>query len=138
MKLKSTVSKILTNKWVLNIVSLIALFNVIGYMIMGNFNNFIFFILLAVLVRYFSKNMIIVLGTPLLLVNLFAVKNGMFEGMENNSGSSSTNAPSTNTSSTNTSSTNTSSTKTSSTNTNATNNKKVLDKVLNDKNNNFA
>jgi hypothetical protein len=119
MKLKSTVSKILTNKWVLNIVSIIALFNVIGYMIMGNFNNVIFFILLAVIVRYFSKNMIIVLGTPLLLVNLFSMKNGTFEGMENNSGSTSTN---------------TSSTNTSSTNTNDANNKKVLDKVLKDKN----
>jgi hypothetical protein len=114
MKLKSAISKILTNKLVLNIVSIIALFNVIGYMIMGNFNNVIFFILLAGLVRYFSKNMIIVLGTPLLLVNLFSMKNGTFEGMVPNSGSTSTN--------------------TSSTNTNDANNKKVLDKVLKDKN----
>jgi hypothetical protein len=84
MKLNSTVSKLLTNKWVLNIVSLIALFNVIGYMVMGNFNNVMFFIVLAVLVRYFSKNMIIVLGTPIILVNLFAMRNRTFEGMENN------------------------------------------------------
>jgi hypothetical protein len=68
MKLKSGASKFLTNKLVLNIVSVIALFNVIGYIMMGNFNNVIFFILLAVLVRYFSKNMIIVLGTPLYLL----------------------------------------------------------------------
>lgn len=82
MKVNSTVSKILTNKWVLNIVSFLALFNVIGYMVMGNFNNVIFFIILAVLVRNFSHNMIIVLGTPLLIVNLFAMRNGTFEGME--------------------------------------------------------
>jgi hypothetical protein len=81
MKVNSTVSKILTNKWVLNIVSFLALFNVIGYMVMGNFNNVIFFIILAVLVRNFSHNMIIVLGTPLLIVNLFAMRNGTFEGM---------------------------------------------------------
>jgi hypothetical protein len=86
MKLKSVVSNILTNKWVLNIVSLIALFNVIGYMVMGNFNNVIFFIILSVLVRNFSKNMIIVLGTPLVIVNLFSMKNGIFEGMETKSG----------------------------------------------------
>jgi len=85
MKVNSTVSKILTNKWVLNIISLLALFNVIGYMVMGNFNNVIFFIILAVLVRNFSKNMIIVLGIPLVIVNLFAMKNGTFEGMENKS-----------------------------------------------------
>ena len=84
MKLNSAVSKFLTNKLVLNIVSILALFNVIGYMIMGNFNNVIVFILLAVLVRYFSKNMIIVLGTPLLLVNLFSMRNVTFEGMEGN------------------------------------------------------
>lgn len=87
MKLNSTVSNILTNKWVLNIISLLALFNVIGYMVMGNFNNVVFFIILAVLVRNFSKNMIIVLGTPLLIVNLFAMRNGTFEGMENKSDS---------------------------------------------------
>ena len=81
MKLNSTVSKILTNKWVLNIISFLALFNVIGYMVMGNFNNVIFFIILAVLVRNFSHNMIIVLGTPLVIVNLFAMKNGIMEGM---------------------------------------------------------
>ena len=85
MKVNSTVSKILTNKWVLNIISFLALFNVIGYMVMGNFNNVIFFIILAVLVRNFSHNMIIVLGTPLVIVNLFAMGKGTFEGIENKS-----------------------------------------------------
>ena len=85
MKLNATVSKILTNKWVLNIVSFLALLNVIGYMVMGNFNNVIFFIVLAGLIRYFSKNMIIVLGVPLVLVNLLSLKDSSFgiEGMEN-------------------------------------------------------
>lgn len=82
MKVNSTVSKILTNKWVLNIISFLALFNVIGYMVMGNFNNVIFFIILAVLVRNFSHNMIIVLGTPLVIVNLFALGNSTIEGFK--------------------------------------------------------
>jgi hypothetical protein len=84
MKLNSTVSKILTNKLVLNIISFISLLNIIGYMMMGNFNNVIIFIIIAVLVRYFSKNMIIVLGIPLILVNLFSLKNNSYriEGME--------------------------------------------------------
>jgi hypothetical protein len=86
MKLKSSVTKILTNKWVLNIIAVIALFNVIGYMVMGNFNNVVFFIVLAFLVRYFSKNMIIVLGVPLIFVNLFSFKNSSYrvEGLEMN------------------------------------------------------
>jgi hypothetical protein len=74
MKINSQVSKILTNKWVLNIVALLALLNVIGYMVMGNLNSVLFFLVLAVLVRYFSKNMIIVLGVPLIVVNLFSLK----------------------------------------------------------------
>ena len=85
MNLNSTVSKLLTNKWVLNIVSILAFLNVIGYMVMGNFNNVLFFIVLAVLVRYFSKNMIIILGIPLVIVNLFAMNQPDYnvEGMEN-------------------------------------------------------
>ena len=85
MNLNSTVSKLLTNKWVLNIVSILAFLNVIGYMVMGNFNNVLFFIVLAVLVRYFSKNMIIILGIPLVIVNLFAMNQTDYnvEGMEN-------------------------------------------------------
>jgi hypothetical protein len=86
MKLNSTVSKILTNKWVLNIVSVLALLNVIGYMVMGHFNNVLFFIVLVVLVKYFSKNMILVLGIPLIIVNIFAMNPNWrtIEGMDNN------------------------------------------------------
>ena len=83
MKLKAAVSKFLTNKWTLMVVSLLALLNVIGYMVIGNLNNVIFFIILAVLIRYFSKNMTIVLGVPLILVNLFSMKRASFsEGLE--------------------------------------------------------
>ncbi len=81
MKVKSYVSKILTNQWVLKIVSLLALLNIIGYMVMGNLNSIVFFVLLAVLVRYFSKNMIIVLGVPIILVNLLSLK-GVSYGIE--------------------------------------------------------
>jgi hypothetical protein len=86
MKINAQVSKLLTNKWVLNIVALLALLNVIGYMVMGKFNNILFFVILAVLVRYFSKNMIIVLGVPLIIVNLFSLKGSSYhiEGMDNN------------------------------------------------------
>jgi hypothetical protein len=83
MNFKAALSKFLTNKLVLNIVSLIALFNVIGYMVMGYFNIVILFIAIAILVRYFSKNMIVVLGIPLILVNLLSLgKNMSFEGFE--------------------------------------------------------
>ena len=83
MNFKAALSKFLTNKLVLNIVSLLALFNVIGYMIMGYFNIVVLFIVIAILVRYFSKNMIVVLGIPLILINLISLrKNIYFEGFE--------------------------------------------------------
>jgi hypothetical protein len=85
MKINSTVSKFLTNKWVLNIVSILALFNVIGYIVTGNFNSVIIFIIIGILVRYFSKNMTIILGVPLLLVNLLFSVGKIKEGMENSS-----------------------------------------------------
>jgi hypothetical protein len=83
MKLNSAVSKFLTNKWVLNIVAFLALLNVIGYIVIGNLNSVLYFIVFAVLIRYFSKNMTIILGVPLVIVNLLAIKGNVLEGMEN-------------------------------------------------------
>jgi len=82
MKLKRELSNLLRNKWVLNIVSLLALLTVIGYGMMNNLNAVAFFIAIAVLIFYFSKNMILVLGVPLIVVNLFVyymhvIKEGM-------------------------------------------------------------
>jgi hypothetical protein len=95
MKLKAELSKFLTNKWVLNIVAILAFLNVIGYIVLGNLNSAIFFIIVAVLVRYFSKNMIIVLGIPLILVNLLSLKGDFTEGLENNSTTTNENKPNT-------------------------------------------
>lgn len=83
MKLSSGMSKFLTNKWVLNIISFLALFNVIGYLVSGNLNTVAYFVIIAVLLRFFSKNMTIVLGIPLIVVNLLAIRGNMLEGMEN-------------------------------------------------------
>lgn len=85
MKLPSAITKCLTNKWVLNVVSLLALFNVIGYLVSGYLHAVLYFMVIAILVRYFSKNMIIVLGVPLLVVNLLVLQGRIQEGMENNS-----------------------------------------------------
>ena len=84
MKLNSSVSKFLTSKLVLNIVSFLALFNVIGYIVMGHINALLYFMVFAILVRYFSKNMTIVLGVPLIIVNLLAARTNILEGLENN------------------------------------------------------
>lgn len=83
MKLGSIASRILTNKMVLNVVSIIALLNVIGYVVMGDVESVAVFIVLAILVGYFSKNMIVVLGIPLIVVNMMALKNRSY-GIEGN------------------------------------------------------
>jgi len=85
MKFNVAVSKFLTNKIVLNVVAILAILNLIGYIAMGKYNEVAFFVVIALLITYFSKNMIIVLGVPIILVSLFAVNNFSFaEGMENN------------------------------------------------------
>jgi hypothetical protein len=82
MKAKSTVTQLLTNRTVLNVVFVIALLNIIGYLMIGSYHEIIQFILVALLTSYFSKNMIVVLGVPMVIVNLFARINTMREGLE--------------------------------------------------------
>jgi hypothetical protein len=82
MNVKLAMTKFLTNKWVLNIVAFLTLFNIIGYIVIGKLNAVLYFIIFAVLVRYFSKNMTIILGVPLIVVNLLAIKGNVLEGME--------------------------------------------------------
>ena len=80
----SSVSKLLTNRYVLYLVALLALFNVIGYMMMNKTQIVILFILIGYLMTHFSKNMVIVLLVPLVLVNLLTsgmmMKEGFSEG----------------------------------------------------------
>jgi hypothetical protein len=70
MNLKSELLKILTNKKMLYVVFVLSVLNIIGYLILGNITAVMYFILLGLLVYNFDKNMIIVLGIPLILVNL--------------------------------------------------------------------
>jgi hypothetical protein len=86
MKMPSVLHNLLTNKIVLNIVCVLSALNLIGYLAMGKITAILFFIVLAILITQFNKNMIIVLGVPLILVNLFVAKGYSFvEGMEGNS-----------------------------------------------------
>jgi hypothetical protein len=69
---------LLTNKIVLNVVCVLSALNIIGYLAMGKVTAILFFIVLAILITQFNKNMIIVLGVPLILVNLFVAKGYSF------------------------------------------------------------
>ena len=85
MKLNATLSKLLTNKMVLNVVFIISVLNVIGYLMLGNVNAVIMFSLISFLISYFSKNMIIILGAPLILVNLIVMGQSTREGFKKKS-----------------------------------------------------
>ena len=84
MKAKEFMHKFLSNKYVLMGVTVLAVLNLIGYMALNNFESVIYFILIGSITFFFSKNMIIVLGVPLILVNLLRIKSKSREGMENN------------------------------------------------------
>lgn len=89
MKFKATISKLLTSSILLRSVFILSLFNIIGYLVYRNYNAIIFFFLVAGLVKYFSNNIILILGIPLFVVNLFVLGKVTKEGMENASSSES-------------------------------------------------
>jgi hypothetical protein len=82
MKATELLLAFLTSKVVLNIIFVLAILDIIGFITMNNFTAVIYFVLFALLMTLFSKNMIIVLGVPLVLVN--TIVPSLQEGMENN------------------------------------------------------
>ena len=79
--------KFLTNKTVLYIVLFLALVNILGFITMRDERSVIFFVAISLLMSYFTSNMIVVLGSALLLTNFLKVSNkrnfGYLEGMKN-------------------------------------------------------
>ena len=82
MKVPKSVFKLLENKYVLYFVLFLAVSNLLGYMIVGNMNAVILFILIGGLMTFFSKNMIIVLSVPLVLTSVLLVGNKVSEGFD--------------------------------------------------------
>jgi hypothetical protein len=80
MNLKSNFLKFITNKTILNIIIVISVLNIVGYIALGNMDAVFYFILLGLLVGNFSKNLTITLIIPLILVNLFVVQKSYVEG----------------------------------------------------------
>ena len=91
---ESRASTLATDKNVLYIMLVIAVVNVVGYLMMGNFEAVVFFAIVAYLSTFFTKNMVIVflvsiLATNFLMVskvNYFSRMTGV-EGMQTKSGS---------------------------------------------------
>ena len=77
------IQKLLENKTALYVVLGLSMANLIGYMSVRNDDAVIMFFVLGVIASYFSKNMIVIMGVPLLLVTLYmTTRNSVKEGME--------------------------------------------------------
>ena len=81
------IANLLQNQTVLYFVSFLACINVFGFMMAGNMNTVIMFMILAIVTFMFSKNMVIVLLVPLIVVNLFMGGKMAREGLESMSSS---------------------------------------------------
>ena len=68
------VAQLLKNKYVLYAVLILAITNVLGYLTIGDYHSLTMFAAIGVLSTYFSKNMIINLGSAIVLTNLFFAK----------------------------------------------------------------
>jgi hypothetical protein len=90
MSFKSNISKILTSSILLKVIFILSFFNMIGYLVYGNYHAIIFFVLVGGLVKCFSRNMILILGIPLFVVNLFVLGKTTKEGMENSNSKNNT------------------------------------------------
>lgn len=80
---KKTLNNLLKNKMVLYVLVALALTNILGYISMNNNQAVILFISLSLITSFFSKNMIVILVVPLLLVNLLISVNVGVESMKN-------------------------------------------------------
>jgi hypothetical protein len=83
-------SSLATDKNVLYIMLVIAVINVVGYLMMGNFEAVVFFAIVAYLSTFFTKNMVIVFLVSILATNFLMVSKVNYfsrmsdkEGMQN-------------------------------------------------------
>lgn len=81
---KSLFNKIMNNKFVLYAVAIIALLDIMGYLLRQEFSAILFFYLIGMITFHYTKNMTIVLGSALLvttLVHLLKDRMNIKEGM---------------------------------------------------------
>ena len=86
---EASAANMATDKNVLYIMLVIAFVNVLGYLMMGNFEAVVFFAIVAYLSTFFTKNMVIVFLISILATNFLMVskvnyfRSSSKEGMEN-------------------------------------------------------
>jgi hypothetical protein len=86
MKYNLKLDKLLSNKTVLNIVTGITFLNIIGFIMLNQTSSVIYFILIGLVTSLFSKNMIIILLVPLVMVNFFIASSLTFKNTDQREG----------------------------------------------------
>ena len=83
MNFANEASKLLTNKYFLYFIVFLASTNILGYLVTNQLKAVIFFVLIGILTRQFSKNMSVILLVSLLATNFLMSSRMMREGLEN-------------------------------------------------------
>lgn len=73
------------NDKITNIIFFVSVLNILGFIFMHNFEAVIAFVVFGLMSAYFSQDLKVILGVPLVLVNFIYIlrRRGIFEGMEN-------------------------------------------------------
>ena len=71
---------IFTNKYILYLTVFVALTNIVGYLMIRDYNSLIFFFAIAILSSYFSKNMTVNLIVAILATNIIFANAKLLEG----------------------------------------------------------
>ena len=74
--------KLLSNNPLLFGTAIISFLNILGFIQIGKMNIVLLYIIIAIILSVYTKNMVVVLGAPLLIVNLISYMGYNVEGME--------------------------------------------------------
>jgi hypothetical protein len=74
--------KLLSNNPLLYGTAIISFLNILGFIQIGKMNIVLLYIIIAIILSVYTKNMVVVLGAPLIIVNLVSYMGYNIEGME--------------------------------------------------------
>ena len=74
--------KLLSNNPLLFGTAIISFLNILGFIQIGKMNIVLLYIIISIILSVYTKNMVVVLGAPLLIVNLISYMGYNVEGME--------------------------------------------------------
>jgi len=74
--------KLLSNNPLLYGTAIISFLNILGFIQIGKMNIVLLYIIISIILSVYTKNMVVVLGAPLLIVNLVSYMGYNIEGME--------------------------------------------------------